>query len=132
MECQRDVHSLPSDDAGWGLRYVERSTLACFEVIVQRLSQLVVAYRGGDNQNPNWRATQHLLSESSVLDVVPRSLEQYAHRLSKEEHEMDRLRSAAVRPDLGSANQNADKAAGNDDNPPLSRRVCRCRGCTYA
>ena len=57
-------------------------TLACFEVLVQRLSQLVIAYRGGV-QNPNWRATKHILSESSAYDVVPKNLEQCAHRLSK-------------------------------------------------
>ena len=62
-------------------------------MLVQRL---VIACRHGDKPNPSSRLTCHYVTESSVFDAVFRSLELHARRLSKEEHEMDRLRSSVA------------------------------------
>ena len=54
------------------------------------------------------------MTENTAFDVVTRSLEQYAHRMSKEENEMDKLRSAGTTPAIaasGAGNADEDGAA---------------------
>ena len=73
---------------------VNLGSLACMEEICRRISQLVEAYSVDPNR-PNWTAVKHVISSSSVGNVVPNSLRSYAHRLVKDEVEVENLRQKA-------------------------------------
>ena len=81
---------------------------------------MIEAYAGGDRNAPNYRAVKHFTLESSAAQIVPPALRSYAHRKSKEEHDMEVLRSRASGLVATSA------AAGGDDDgdeAPLGRRA---------
>ena len=96
--------------------------LASAEVLCQRLAQLIEAYAGGDRNAPNYRAVKHFTLESSAAQTVPPALRSYAHRKSKEEHEMEILRSRASGHAVTSATAGGDDD-GDDGQAPLGRRA---------
>jgi hypothetical protein len=103
--------------------------LAGAEVLCQRLAQLIEAYAGGDRSSPNYRAVKHFTMESSAAQMVPSALRNYAHRKSKEEHDMEALRSRAG----GFAASGAQSGHGDDEGddgagPPLGRRAKAAKG----
>ena len=63
--------------------------------VLKRRSDAPIWKADTTEHNPEWR---HNVSESSASGVVPRSLEQNAHKLSKEENEMGKLRTVAAAP----------------------------------
>ena len=97
--------------------------LAGAEVLCQRLAQLIEAYAGGDRSAPNYRAVKHFTMESSAAQIVPSALRNYAHRKSKEEHDMEALRSRAGGFAAASAHGGHDDEGDGDSGPPLGRRA---------
>ena len=87
-------------------------SLASAEVLCQRLAQLIEAYASGDRSAPNYKAVKHFTLETSAAQVVPPALRSYAHRKSKEEHDMESLRSRAG----GHATATATGGGEDDDN----------------
>ena len=95
--------------------------LASAEVLCQRLAQLIEAYASGDRTAPNYRAVKHFTLETSAAQVVPPALRSYAHRKSKEEHDMESLRTRA-----GGQAAASTGGGGDDDDEtaaPLGRRA---------
>ena len=70
-------------------------SLSCMETLCLRVSQLVEAYSSGDAQRPNWGGVRHFHMASGPLNLVPKTLKSYAHRLAKEEVEIENLRIRA-------------------------------------
>ena len=98
--------------------------LAGAEVLCQRLAQLIEAYAGGDRFAPNYRAVKHFTMESSAAQIVPSALRNYAHRKSKEKHDMEALRSRAGGFAAASAHGgHGDDEGDGDSGPPLGRRA---------
>ena len=91
-------------------------TLGIFEVLIQRMSQIIEAYSGGDASRPNWASVKHFVEDTSALNVVPKPLRQFAHRLAKEEFEAETLRGKS-----GFKGKGGDDA-GQDEGSNLSRR----------
>ena len=102
--------------------------LAGAEVLCQRLAQLIEAYAGGDRSAPNYRAVKHLTTESSAAQIVPLALRSYAHRKSKEEHDMEALRPRAGGLAAASAHGGHDDEGDGDSGPPLAGQGSRCQG----
>ena len=97
--------------------------LAGAEVLCQRLAQLIEAYAVGDRSAPNYRAVKHFTMESSAAQIVPSALRNYAHRKSKEEHDMEALRSRAGGFAAANAHGGHDDEGDGDSGPPLGRRA---------
>ena len=76
-------------------------TLACFEVLVQRISQLVDAYSAGDASKPDWRKVKFFVEDETSLDIVLKALRQHAHKLLKEEADAEGLRAKTYPPRTG-------------------------------
>ena len=94
--------------------------LASAEVLSQRLAQLIEAYAGGDRSSPNYKAVKHFTPETTAAQIVPAALRSYAHRKSKEEHDMEALRSRAT----GAVGKGTDDADGDGEAAaPLGRRA---------
>ena len=72
------------------------ASLACFETLCLRVAQLVEAYAGGDPSRPNWAGVKHFHLAAGPLNVVPKVLRSHAHRLAKEEVEIENLRIKAA------------------------------------
>ena len=73
--------------------------LASMETLSLRLAQLIEAYAAGDPQKPNWSGVKYFQHSTGPLNLVPKVLRTHAHRLAKEEVEIEnmRLRAAGVR-----------------------------------
>ena len=97
--------------------------LAGAEVLCQRLAQLIEAYAGGDRSAPNYRAVKHFTMESSAAQIVPSALRNYAHRKSKEEHDMEALRSRAGGFAVASAQGGHDDEGEGESGFPMGRRA---------
>ena len=97
--------------------------LASAEVLCQRLAQLIEAYAGGDRSAPNYRAVKHFTLESSAAQIVPPALRSYAHRKSKEEHDMEALRTRAGGQAVATANTGGDEDGDGDGSILLGRRA---------
>ena len=78
---------------------VNGPSLACMETLSLRLAQLIEAYSGGDATKPNWSAAKYFQHSTGPLNLVPKVLRTHAHRLAKEEVEIEnmRLRVAGVK-----------------------------------
>ena len=98
-------------------------------MLCQRLAQLIEAYAGGDRSAPNYRAVKHFTMESSAAHIVPSALRNYAHRKSKEEHDMEALRSRAGGFAASSAQSgHGDDEGDGDTGPTLGRRAKAAKG----
>ena len=70
--------------------------LRVVEVLVRHVSQLVIACRCGDTQNPNCWATRRIVTESTALDVVPAVFGSTPHMLSKEDNLTEKQRTVVA------------------------------------
>ena len=78
---------------------VNGPALASMETLCLRLAQLIEAYASGDPQKPNWSGVKYFQHSTGPLNLAPKVLRTHAHRLAKEEVEIEnmRLRAAGVR-----------------------------------
>ena len=70
--------------------------LASIETLCLRLAQLIEAYAAGDPAKPNWSGVKYFQHSTGPLNLVPKVLRTHAHRLAKEEVEIENMRLRAA------------------------------------